>query len=80
MLYYTIIPDEDLFSEEDGSQAEASLLEVKHNGVTMLVTPTGNGRGRIQRLISSNPADYLHPALQPGNEIPICEHGGITGE
>lgn len=73
MLYYTIIPSEDLFSEEDTDKAEPTLLEISHNGLTMLVRPTGHGRGQIQRLISSNPVDYLNPDFQPGNEISFCQ-------
>lgn len=80
MLYYTIIPGEDLFSEGDAETPEPALLEVKYNGLTMLVTPTGHGRGQIHRLISSDPMDYLNPDLQPGNEIFLCEHGGFGGQ
>lgn len=78
MLYYTIIPIEDLFGEEDAVKPEETLLEVKRSGLTMLVTPLGHGKGQIQRLISSNPDDYMNPALQPGSEIIFGVHDVIT--
>ncbi|MDQ0189285.1 YlzJ-like family protein [Alicyclobacillus cycloheptanicus] len=43
--------------------------EIQYGGVTMLVTPLGDGTGRVERLISPNPADYLRRGYQPGTRI-----------
>lgn len=69
MLYYTIVPTDELFDDSEENETSTSIVEVQRSGMTMLVAPTTHGRGQIQRLISSNPADYLKPELQPGSEI-----------
>ena len=62
-MMHTIMPMEVVFPE----QATTPILqEIRHGGVNLLVEQLPNGKNRIQRIISSNPADYLNPNLQPG--------------
>lgn len=47
--------------------------EVKRGDVTMLCSPAENGMGRIERLISPRPQDYLKAEWQPGALVPLWE-------
>lgn len=41
------------------------------NGSRLVVAPTDMNRARVVRLISTDPAAYLDPGLQPGRIIEI---------
>jgi hypothetical protein len=41
--------------------------QVCHQGVPMLVERTGQGRVRVARLLSTDPADYLKAQYVPGS-------------
>ncbi len=75
MLYYSIIPGEVIFNEEDDEEVEGAwtkdtdLIEVEVNGITMLVKQTEVDAGEIVKVISSNPKDYLNLNYQPGNVV-----------
>ncbi|SDB98068.1 MULTISPECIES: YlzJ-like family protein [unclassified Candidatus Frackibacter] len=72
MLYYSIIPGEVIFNEEDEEVVgtkETDLIEVEVNGITMLVKQTEVDAGEIVKVISSNPKDYLNLNYQPGNVV-----------
>lgn len=43
--------------------------EVQVGGVTMLVSPNGDGTGRVERLLSLDPAHFLRPDCQPGTRV-----------
>jgi len=45
--------------------------EVSIDGVPLLISDTAPGRARVERLLSTNPADYLRPDLFPGAEIEL---------
>lgn len=64
---WTIMPEEVIWEgfEEDKRQ----LLEVEWRGVKMLVEPTGFTQATVVRLLSTDPADYLRPELQPGSVL-----------
>lgn len=68
MVYYSIIPGEDIFAEED-EEAKEELVELEVDGVTMLINQTGVDKGEIVKIISSNPQDYLNVDYQPGNMV-----------
>lgn len=67
MIYYTVIPAEELFDEEE----ERSMVVASVKGCSVLVEPLGDGRGRIERLLSTDPADYLSGELQPGRVVDL---------
>ncbi len=48
-----------------------ALREVRAGDVTMLCSIAENGMGRIERLISPRPEDYLNPEWQPGQYVPL---------
>lgn len=45
--------------------------QVCHRGVPVLVERTKGGRGRVARLLSTDPRDYLNVEYTPGNLIDI---------
>lgn len=63
MVLYTIIPPEELFADD---AEPVPPVKAAVGGVAALVTPLGDGTARIERLLSTDPDDYLNPALQPG--------------
>lgn len=70
-ILYTIVPPEAIFGmdgevEEDEAGEE---LAVEIQGVPMLVEPTGMGCGKVRRILSTNPQDYLDPRWQPGTKV-----------
>lgn len=48
-----------------------AMREVRTGDVTMLCSVTENGMGRIERLISPRPSDYLNPEWQPGQFVQL---------
>ncbi|MBX5436336.1 MAG: YlzJ-like family protein [Alicyclobacillaceae bacterium] len=70
-VLWTIAPVEHVFSGLTSHSGSAQWQEIQVEGVTMLVSPAGRGMGRIERLISPNPQDYLRPEWQPGQLVPL---------
>lgn len=67
MIHYTPLPLESVF--EGWDQPRSAAKEVVIKGVTMLVEPVNESEARIVRVISSNPHDFLNPAIAPGKTI-----------
>ncbi len=67
MVLYTVIPIEDVLNEPGAPAAQA---EVAWEGRRLLVEPLQGGVGRVVRLISTDPLDYLDPRWQPGAIVP----------
>lgn len=69
MIMYTTMPLELVF--ENMEQVEKQELQEIDlgRGITMLIEPTGAYQGKIVRLISPNPQDYLNPRFAPGEII-----------
>ncbi|MCL6612397.1 MAG: YlzJ-like family protein [Peptococcaceae bacterium] len=45
---------------------------VSYRGVPMVVEKTASGQGKIIRLLSTDPADYLKAEHTPGSFVTIC--------
>jgi hypothetical protein len=69
MILFTIMPLELVYRQEPEDLLR--LQEIRQKEAILLVEPCGNGLGRVVRLISSSPEDYLRPEYQPGQELPI---------
>lgn len=67
MILYTVMPLEAIFQEDEGGGYQDLII----GGVQLEVEQTAPGRGRITRIISTNPQDYLDPRWQPGTEVPL---------
>lgn len=70
MILWTPMPMEMVLDGIDGPSRPS--LEVKHHGRTLMVEPISAAHARVVRLISSDPADYLDPAWQPGRVITLA--------
>ncbi|MGE5701845.1 MAG: YlzJ-like family protein [Clostridia bacterium] len=68
MIMYTTVPLEFIFDNQE--QVEKQVVkELNFGEVTMMVEPTGAFEGKIIRLISPNPQDYMNPRFSPGQKI-----------
>jgi hypothetical protein len=72
MILYTIMRPEAVFQELGGATA-VPFKELVLEGIRVEVSESGNQTCIVQRILSTNPADYLHPALQPGSVLHV-EH------
>ncbi len=70
-LLYTCLPLEQVLENHAAQNVEKDLnyKEINLDDKTLIVEPTGSFEGRLVRLISSNPTDYLNPKFQPGSII-----------
>lgn len=67
MIMYTVIPIEEIFDDEESP----SLMAAHVMGCSVLIEPLGDGRGRIERILSTNPDDYLNSRIQPGSIVSL---------
>jgi hypothetical protein len=65
-MIHTVMPMEMIFPSPESA---VSCREITTDGVYLLVEQLPDGRNRIERIISSNPMDFLNPRLQPGTVI-----------
>ncbi len=71
MILYTALPLELIL--EGYEEFSPKYEEIKKDGQLLLIEPISFNRGKIVRLISSNPQDYMNPSLQPGEIIGITD-------
>ncbi len=64
MILYTPLSLEDVL--EGFPAAAPRTMEVRSGDALLLVEDIGSGQGRLVRLISGNPYDYLKPEWMPG--------------
>lgn len=70
MMLYTIIPSEAIFDAEPQTsplESSADEVEIKQGPVSLLTQPLPGGQYKINRIISTDPQDYLRPEWQPGS-------------
>jgi hypothetical protein len=63
MLFYTIVPLEELLVDLD---KERQFLTISREGILLQVEPIDGARGSVIRTLSGNPQDFLDPRWQPG--------------
>ncbi len=66
-LLWTIYPMQTVMS---GQTDTPRRREISRDGRLLMVSEAQDGNYRIERLISTDPADYLDPQWQPGRIIP----------
>jgi hypothetical protein len=71
ILHWAAIPLETVF--EGYETMACNWLETECQGVKMVVEPLGNGTGKIVRLLSPIPSDYLNPNYAPGSIVTISQ-------
>lgn len=67
MILYTPIPLEQVLEGHD--KPIVNPLEITIEGKQLLVEPVGQGEGRVVRLLSTDPADYLDGRFLPGGKV-----------
>jgi hypothetical protein len=73
MLLYTIVPPEVIFEEavepefQNWQKSETRAFEINFNGRNFMLQSLSDGQFKIDRLISTDPRDYLNPDWQPGS-------------
>lgn len=81
-LLYTVVPDEVIFGPDDGEEEAAPTAFAWQRGrAAVQVVPVGERLGRIVRVFSTDPRDYLDPSLEPGRLIELTGSGtgGASG-
>lgn len=68
MIIYSALPLELIFENFEEVEKQ-QIEEIRMGAATMLVQPTGKYEGKIVRLISPDPQDYLNPTFAPGQKI-----------
>lgn len=66
-IIYTPLPLELVLDGIDKAGPQYQEIEVA--GAKLMVEQTGIAQGRVVRLISTDPRDYLQAQYQPGTEI-----------
>lgn len=64
MIIYSPLPIETIFDGYD--QMKLNYREVQFGNITMVIEQISDAEGRIVRVISPDPQDYLNPQYQPG--------------
>ncbi len=71
MIFYSIYDTSVVFGNQGFGEksANTSFAEMNVDGVTVQVSRSNNTELRIERILSTNPKDYLNPKLQPGAKV-----------
>lgn len=67
MIIYSAMPIELILEGMDSYRPTYSEIQI--DGLTMMVEPLTPYSGKVVRLISPNPQDYLNPSYAPGSVI-----------
>lgn len=69
MILYTPMPLEAVMATEQDDLPV--YQEIQFGGITFVVEPVSNGRGKIVQIRSTDPNVYLRQEFQPGKNIPL---------
>jgi len=76
VILHTVIPVETVMANMEKVEKQ-ELKEIRQGRITMLVEVTGPFEGRLVRLISPDPQDYLNPDYSPGQIIRFLPQGSF---
>lgn len=68
MIIYSPVPAELIWQ---GLEEKYELVEHMVNGIPVQLRLTGTREARVERIISTDPQDYLRASCQPGQSIMI---------
>ena len=71
MTLYTIVPETFIYPHEH--ERTASMTEMMIDGVRVVVEYEGGSHFRIDRIVSTNPADFMHSDVQPGGVVNVFQ-------
>lgn len=63
MTLWSILPTELVFSNVDSPPL---YEEIQCNNIHLIVERIGPTQCKVNRLLTTDPQDYLHPEIQPG--------------
>jgi len=66
MILYTAMPLELVL---EGMDRTYNYQEINLDGIKLIIEPMDINHGKIVRLISTNPQDYLNSQLNPGTVV-----------
>jgi hypothetical protein len=71
MILYTIYDPDIIFNYESpyNNEANTKYSEIYVDGIMVQAVQLNNNDYCINRIISTNPMDYLNPKLQPGSIV-----------
>ena len=71
MIFYSIYDTSFVFGNRglDDVSTNNSFCEMNVDGVMVQVSRSNNSELRIERILSTNPKDFLNPKLQPGSVV-----------
>ncbi len=71
MIFYSIYDTSVVFGNRGlgDNSSNTNLTEMNVDGVMVQVSRSNNAELRIERILSTNPKDYLNPKLQPGAKV-----------
>ena len=71
MIFYSIYDTSFVFGNRslDDVSTNTSFCEMNVDGVMVQVSRSNNSELRIERILSTNPKDFLNPKLQPGSVV-----------
>jgi hypothetical protein len=72
-MIYSIMPLEIILKNDDLKVDGLSEI-IELEGIKLEIKGNENGQYIINRIISSDPFDYLNPKFQPGNTIETIYH------
>lgn len=72
-MFYTIYPLELVWEE---AAVDAPRVELQVEGRSLVAVPGAGGQLMVERLLSTDPNDYLDPHLQPGAALPYWLSSG----
>lgn len=67
MILWTIVPEDVIFASQN--QPDLICEEIDYSGQKLIVEQISPSEFRINRLLTTNPSDYLDSKLQPGKII-----------
>ncbi len=69
MILHTVLPIEQVL---EGMDQERRFTEMTILGVTLIVEAVSADMAVIVRIVSTDPRDYLNPALEPGRTVRLA--------
>lgn len=67
MVIYTVLPADVVLNRSE----ERHFVELSVGDTVVTVEPVGSGKGRVIRVCSTDPQNYLLRGLQPGDFVPL---------
>lgn len=71
MLHWTILNEAEVFGTTPENAKPKAYKELVRGEAILVVEILSGGRGKVERLISPRPKDYLNPAWQPGEIVDL---------